>query len=394
MLIGVPKEIKNHEYRVAMTPASARELIAAGQRVMIEQSAGNGAGYSNSDYLAVGAEIAESADVVFDEAELILKVKEPQQQECERLRAGQLLFTYLHLAADSRQAKVLLESGASCIAYETIQGAGGSLPLLAPMSEVAGRMSVQAGAYHLQKAQGGNGTLLPGVPGVPAGRVVIIGGGVVGSNAARVALGLGADVTVLDRSLERLRMLEDAFAGQLNTVYSTEEAIESAVLSADLVVGAVLIPGAAAPKLVSRNLVERMAPGTVLVDVAIDQGGCFETSRPTTHDAPTFTVNGVVHYCVANMPGAVAKTATQALTHATLPYVVNLANHGLTAFISSPDTAAGLNVHRGQITHPQVAQALGYAYVAPEVAVSASGKTALLWARSTDYSENLTQTSC
>lgn len=392
MLIGVPKEIKNNEYRVAMTPASARELIAQGHRVLIEPSAGNGIGYSDSDYLAVGAEIADSAESIFDHAEIILKVKEPQPHECKRLRAGQILFTYLHLAADPVQAEALLESGASCIAYETIRGVGGSLPLLAPMSEVAGRMSVQAGAYHLQKAQGGNGTLLPGVPGVSAGRVAIIGGGVVGSNAARVALGLGADVTVLDRSLERLRLLDDTFAGQLNTVYSTQDAIESAVLAADVVVGAVLIPGAAAPKLVSRDLVERLSPGTVLVDVAIDQGGCFETSRPTTHDAPTYTVNGVVHYCVANMPGAVAKTATQALTHATLPYVINLANQGLKSFVSSADTAAGLNVHRGQITHPEVAQALDYTYTAPDLALSQLGKSELSWARSTDYSASTMQT--
>ncbi|MEQ8264321.1 alanine dehydrogenase [Pseudohaliea sp.] len=374
MLIGVPKEIKNHEYRIGLTPAGVTELVDHGHQVMIEAGGGAAIGFYDEQYRVAGAELVATAEEVFRRAELVVKVKEPQLDECRQLSQGQALFTYLHLAPDPEQARLLVASGATCIAYETVTGPHSSLPLLAPMSEVAGRMAVQAGCHSLEKAQGGNGTLLGGVPGVEPARVLVIGGGVVGTNAARMAMGLGADVTLLDRSVERLKFLDELYGGRLKTVYSTREAVERLAVEADLVIGAVLIPGAAAPKLVSRELVSRMKPGAVLVDVAIDQGGCFETSRPTTHDAPTYVVDDVVHYCVANMPGAVARTATQALTNATLPYVAQLANRGaVDAMLGNEHLRHGLNVHGGMVTHSAVADALGYDYVAAEVAL---GRTA------------------
>jgi alanine dehydrogenase len=365
VLIGIPEEIKNHEYRVGMTPAGVGELVAHGHRVLVETDAGKAIGFSNEDYRERGADIAASAAEVFAAAEMIIKVKEPQPEECRMLRPGQLLFTYLHLAPDPAQTDALLASGATCVAYETVTAPDGSLPLLAPMSEVAGRMSIQAGAANLEKSRGGNGTLLGGVPGVEPGRVLVIGGGVVGANAARMAVGLGADVTILDRSLPRLKELDLEFNGRVKTVYSTADAIERLALESDLVVGAVLIPGASAPRLLSRDLIGRMKDGSVVIDVAIDQGGCFETSRATSHDAPTFIVDGVVHYCVANMPGAVARTATLALNNATLPYAVRLANGGLDALLDDEHLLAGLNVHAGMVTCEAVAEAQGHAYVAP-----------------------------
>ncbi|HEY6516098.1 MAG TPA: alanine dehydrogenase [Steroidobacteraceae bacterium] len=358
MRIGVPREIKVHEYRVGLVPAGVRELTAAGHPVLIETGAGEGIGLSDAEYRAAGAGIAPNAADVFAQAQLIVKVKEPQAVECKMLRQGQVLFTYLHLAADAAQARGIMDSGATAIAYETVTR-NGSLPLLTPMSEVAGRMSIQVGAACLQKANGGRGVLLGGVPGVPPGKVVILGGGVSGTHAAEMAIGLRADVTVVDRSVERLRELSSQFGASLRTAYSTAQTIERLVREADLVVGAVLIAGAAAPKLVSRAMVSTMQPGSVLVDISIDQGGCFETSHPTTHAQPTFVVDGVVHYCVANMPGAVARTSTFALTNATLPYVRMLADLGWQAALKQdPGFAAGLNVHAGQITHEAVAHAL------------------------------------
>ncbi len=363
MKIGVPKEIKIHEYRVGLVPAGVRELVDAGHEVLVQSGAGAGIGFEDSHYESAGAGIAARAADIFSSADLIVKVKEPQLAECRQLGPGQTLFTYLHLAADREQAEALLASGASAIAYETVTAPDGSLPLLTPMSEVAGRMSVQVGANCLQKANGGFGVLLGGVPGVPPAKVVILGGGVSGTHAAEMAVGLRADVTVVDRSVKRLRELSSMFASQLNTVYSTAQAIEELVRDADLVIGAVLIAGAAAPKLVTRAMVKRMKPGTVLVDIAIDQGGCFETSRPTTHAEPTFVLEGVVHYCVTNMPGAVPRTSTFALTNATLPYVKALADHGWRkALANDPGLKRGLNVHGGQLTHEAVASALGLQY--------------------------------
>lgn len=360
MRIGVPREIKVHEYRVGLVPAGVRELTSAGHQVTIETSAGNGIGVDDAQYRAVGASIAANAAEVFKGADLVVKVKEPQAAECAMLRAGQVLFTYLHLAADPEQAKGLMKSGATAIAYETVTGPRGTLPLLTPMSEVAGRMSIQVGAASLQKAHGGFGVLLGGVPGVPPARVVILGGGVSGTHAAEMAVGLRADVTVVDRSVDRLRELSSQFGSQIQTAYSTTETIERLVKDADLVIGAVLVAGAAAPKLVTRAMIKTMKPGAVLVDIAIDQGGCFETSHPTTHAEPTFVVDGVIHYCVANMPGAVPRTSTLALTNATLPYVRALADLGWqAAFKRDPGLAAGLNVHSGEITHEAVARALG-----------------------------------
>jgi alanine dehydrogenase len=360
MRIGVPREIKIHEYRVGLVPAGVRELTAAGHEVFVESGAGRGIGVDDAHYEACGAKVLRTAAQVFETAEMIVKVKEPQPEECEMLRRGQVLFTYLHLAADREQAEGLMRSGATAIAYETVTARNGSLPLLTPMSEVAGRMSIQVGASCLQKAEGGFGVLLGGVPGVQPAKVVIIGGGVAGTHAAEMAVGLRADVTVVDRSVDRLRELSSTFGGSLRTAYSTTEAIEKLVLDADLVVGAVLVVGAAAPKLVTRAMVKRMKPGAVLVDIAIDQGGCFETSHPTTHAEPTFVVDGVIHYCVANMPGAVPRTSTFALTNATLPYVRDLAGLGWEeAFKRDSGLAAGLNVHAGKITHPAVASALG-----------------------------------
>ena len=371
MLIGVPKEIKTHEYRVGMTPGGVLEAVRQGHAVLIETGAGAGIGLDDAAYRKVGASIAASAEAVFAEAALIVKVKEPQPGECARLQPGQILFAYLHLAPDPVQAQGLLASGCTAIAYETVTDAQGRLPLLAPMSEVAGRMAIQAGARCLEKSQGGSGTLLGGVPGVLPGRVAILGGGVVGTHAARMAVGLGAQVTVLDRSLARLRELDDLFQGRLLTRFATLEAIQEEALTADLIIGAVLIPGAAAPQLIPRALLAAMKPGSVLVDVAIDQGGCFETSRPTTHADPIYLVDGVVHYCVANMPGAVARTSTFALNNATLPYVLRLADRGLAALRDDPHLRAGLNVHRGQITHPAVAAALHCACQSSEEALAA-----------------------
>jgi alanine dehydrogenase len=361
MKIGVPKEIKVHEYRVGLVPAGVHELVESGHQVLVQSGAGAGIGVEDADYQAAGAKIAAQAADVFSASELIVKVKEPQLAECKMLRTGQTLFTYLHLAADKAQAEALLASGATAIAYETVTAVDGSLPLLTPMSEVAGRMSVQVGANCLQKANGGFGVLLGGVPGVPPARVVILGGGVSGTHAAEMAVGLRADVTVVDRSVKRLRELSTMFASQLKTVYSTAHAIEALVRDADLVIGAVLIAGAAAPKLVTRSMVKTMKPGAVLVDIAIDQGGCFETSRPTTHAEPTYVLDGVIHYCVTNMPGAVPRTSTFALTNATLPYVKAIADQGWRqAIAADAGLARGLNVHAGALTHEAVARALGF----------------------------------
>src|SRR5579864_8696922 len=360
MLIGVPKEIKTHEYRVGLVPGSVRELIHHGHAVIIESKAGAGIGFDDAAYERAGARIAPGAAEVFAAAELIVKVKEPQPAEIARLRPGQVLFTYLHLAADKQQSEALLRSGATAIAYETVTDARGGLPLLAPMSEVAGRMSVQVGAHYLEKEQGGIGILLGGVPGVAAAKVVVLGGGVSGTNAARVAMGMEAYVTVIDRNLGRLYELDLQFGSQLHTLFSTVEAIEHEVVSADLLIGAVLVPGAAAPKLVSRELVRRMKPGSVIVDISIDQGGCFATSRPTTHAAPTYVDEGVVHYCVTNMPGAVARTSAVALNNATLPFVQAIADKGWRRALSDdPHLRNGLNICRGRVTHPAVARDLG-----------------------------------
>jgi alanine dehydrogenase len=360
MRVGVPREIKVHEYRVGLVPAGVRELVAAGHEVLVESGAGNGIGVDDAQFRTAGAAIAARASEVFERAEMVIKVKEPQPAECEMLRQGQVLFTYLHLAADPVQARGLMKSGVTAIAYETVTAPNGSLPLLTPMSEVAGRMSIQVGAASLQKANGGFGILLGGVPGVPPAKVVILGGGVAGTHAAEMAVGLRADVTVVDRSVDRLRELSSLFGSALRTEYSTTATIERLVRDADLVVGAVLIAGATAPKLVTRAMIATMKPGAVLVDISIDQGGCFETSRPTTHAEPTFVVDGVIHYCVANMPGAVPRTSTLALTNATLPYVRALADLGWqAAFRRDPGLAAGLNVHAGEITHEVVAKALG-----------------------------------
>lgn len=360
MKIGVPKEIKVHEYRVGMTPAAVREAVVHGHEVYVETGAGLGIACDDDAYRATGACIVASSEELFNTAALIVKVKEPQPVECMRLRSHHVLFTYLHLAADPTQAKFLCESGCTAVAYETITGDQGGLPLLAPMSEVAGRMSIQVGAVALQKANGGRGVLLGGVPGTSPAKVVIFGGGVVGYNATRIAVGMGAEVTVFDKSISRLRYLDDVFGNQIKTQYATLDATEEAALNADLVIGAVLIPGATAPKLLSRKQLARMKQGAVLVDVSIDQGGCFETSKPTTHADPTYVVDGVVHYCVANMPGATPHTSTYALTNVTLPFVLALADMGWeSACQNDPHLAAGINVRAGHITHPAVVEALG-----------------------------------
>jgi len=354
-----------------MLPSSTRELVHHGHQVIVETMAGHAIGMDDADYAAAGAEVVGSAADVFARAELIVKVKEPLAEEIAMLRGGQVLFTYLHLAADAEQTRALMTSGVTAIAYETVTSPRGQLPLLTPMSEVAGRMSIQAGAHCLEIAQGGRGLLLGGVPGTPAARVVVIGGGTVGTNAARVAMGFEARVTVIDKSLERLQQLDLQFGPMLNTIYATVEAIERNVIEADLVIGAVLVPGADAPRLITRDMVRRMRRGTVIVDVAIDQGGCSETSRPTSHSDPTYVEEGVVHYCVTNMPGAVARTSTFALNNATLPYVVNLANKGWRdALADDAHFRDGLNVHAGQITHPAVAEALDLDYAPPEEAMA------------------------
>ncbi|HEX9464805.1 MAG TPA: alanine dehydrogenase [Alphaproteobacteria bacterium] len=367
MRIGVPKEIKNEEHRVGLTPASVRELVSHGHEVLVEAGAGYDIGFDDEHYRAAGAQISPSADEVFAAAQMIVKVKEPRPVEIKRLRPEHVLFTYLHLAPDPEQAKGLLASGCTAIAYETVTSATGGLPLLAPMSEVAGRMSIQVGAHCLERRQGGSGLLLGGVPGVPAAKVVILGGGVSGTNAARMAMGVEAHVIVIDKSLPRLYDLDLQFGSRLHTVFATRDAIEQHVLTADLVIGAVLVPGAAAPKLVTREMVRRMRRGSVMVDISIDQGGCFETSRVTTHADPIYIVDGVVHYCVANMPGAVARTSTIALNNATLPFVVALADKGVAgALAADVHLRHGLNVHKGRITHPAVAQALGLEFLPAE----------------------------
>jgi alanine dehydrogenase len=359
MLVGVPKEIKNNEYRVGLTPASVAELVAAGHEVLVETQAGIGIDFADEDYVSAGATIVADAPAVFSAAEMIVKVKEPQAGEIAMLRPGQLLFTYLHLAADRTQAEGLMRSGATCIAYETVTSDDGSLPLLKPMSEVAGRMSVQCGAHYLQKEHGGRGILLGGVPGVEPARVVILGGGVAGVNAAQMAIGLRAEVTIFDISLRRLAELDMTFANQIKTAYASKAAVAEAVRRADLVIGAVLVPGAAAPKLVTRAMIGTMKRGAVLVDIAIDQGGCFETSKATTHEDPVFEVDGVIHYCVANMPGAVARTSTIALNNATLPFALKLAGMGAAdALAADRHLANGLNVSAGKIRHKAVAEAL------------------------------------
>ncbi len=373
MKIGIPKEIKTLEFRVGMTPAGVHEVVDDGHEVIVETQAGSGIGVSDADYAAAGAKVLPTAEDVFEQAEMIVKVKEPQLNECAMLRPDQVLFTYLHLAPDPKQTEALVKSGTTAIAYETVTAVDGSLPLLTPMSEVAGRLSIQAGAYALQKANGGCGKLLGGVPGVQAANVLVIGGGVSGAHAADMAVGMGASVTILDRSLPRLRELDDIWGGRVHTVYSTKHAIEELAMQSDLIVGAVLIPGAAAPKLVSAQNVKDMQAGSVMVDISIDQGGCFETSHATTHADPTYVVDDVVHYCVANMPGAVPRTSTFALTNATLPFVKSLANLGwVDALKQDPHLANGLNVTSGRVTYEAVARDLGYDFLSAEEALNAA----------------------
>jgi alanine dehydrogenase len=371
MRVGVPKEIKPQEYRVGLVPSAVKEVIRAGGSVFVEQSAGLAIGITDDEYKKAGAKVLATADEVFDRAELIIKVKEPQPIECQRLHEGQTLFTYLHLAPDAQQTRLLKDSGVSAIAYETVTQDGGGLPLLTPMSQVAGRMSIQAGAHCLEMASGGSGILLGGVPGVSSAHVVIIGGGVVGINAARMAVGMEARVTIIDHSLKRLNELDIQFGSKINTVYSTLDAIEYYVTCADLVIGAVLVPGAAAPKLVTRAMLHSMHPHSVLVDVAIDQGGCFETSHVTTHQEPTYIIDDIVHYCVGNMPGAVPRTSTFALNNATLPFILSLVSKGIkTALLDSPHLLNGLNIHQGVITCEAVARDLGYDYTPAAVALA------------------------
>lgn len=361
MLIGVPKEIKNNEYRVGITPAGVLELVSAGHQVYIETKAGLAIGLTDLLYQQAGADIIDTAEQIFAEAELIVKVKEPQQSEYHLLRPGQILFTFLHLAADKKLTDALIDSGASCIAYETVTDKNGALPLLTPMSEVAGRMSIQVASHAMKNSQGGPGILLGGVPGVAPANVVVLGGGVVGENAARMAIGLGANTTVIDKSLPKLRQLDAHFGPALKTLYATKDAIDRAISRADLIIGAVLVPGAKAPKLITRDMLSNLKQGAVLVDVAIDQGGCFETSSPTTHQNPTYIEEGIIHYCVANIPGAVARTSTFALTNTTLPYVINLAEQGLPQSLQQDEGfKQGVNIYQGKVTHKGVAGAFGY----------------------------------
>ena len=370
MKIGVPKEIKNHEYRVGLNPASAKELLLHGHEVAIEAGAAAGIGVSDEVYADMGVKVVESAESIFAESDMVVKVKEPQLNECAQLSQGQVLFTYLHLAPDSKQTTALLESGVTAIAYETVTGPDNSLPLLAPMSEVAGRLSAQAGAHCLERAQGGCGVLMGGVPGTEPAKVLVIGGGVVGQNAAYIARGMGANVTIADRSIPRLRELDVEFSGSVNCIYSTQEALEKYSAAADLVIGAVLVPGASTPKLVTRKMISSMKAGSVVVDVAIDQGGCFETSKATTHEDPTFAVDDVVHYCVANMPGAVPLTSTYALNNATLPFTLAIANQGWQkAMRDDAHLLNGLNVHQGHLTYKQVAIAQGLEYTDPSTLI-------------------------
>jgi len=375
MRVGVPSEIKVHEYRVGLTPGAVREYVAHGHQVVVQSGAGAGIMASDDAYRAAGAEIAATATEIFAGCDMIVKVKEPQPSEWVLLRPGQLLFTYLHLAPDPEQAKGLIASRCTAIAYETVTDDRGTLPLLAPMSEVAGRLAIEAAGEAMRRSEGGAGILLGGVPGVPAGRVTVLGGGVVGTHAARMAVGLGAEVTIVDRSIPRLRQLDELFNGRVRTRYSTLETIDHEISIADAVIGAVLIPGASAPKLVTREMLKRMKPGSVLVDVAIDQGGCFETSHATTHAEPTYVVDGIIHYCVANMPGAVPQTSAAALNNATLPYGLALASKGIAALDDSTETGrgliAGLNVHQGKVTSQAVADSLGLDFVTPESALAA-----------------------
>jgi alanine dehydrogenase len=375
MRVGVPSEIKVHEYRVGLTPGAVREYVARGHHVVVQSGAGAGIMAGDDAYRAAGAEIAQTASEIFASCDMIVKVKEPQPGEWSQLRPGQLLFTYLHLAPDPEQAKGLIASGCTAIAYETVTDDRGTLPLLAPMSEVAGRLAIEAAGEAMRRSKGGAGILLGGVPGVPAGRVAVLGGGVVGTHAARMAVGLGAEVTIIDRSIPRLRQLDEMFNGRVRTRYSTLETIEHEIAIADAVIGAVLIPGASAPRLVTREMLKIMKPSSVLVDVAIDQGGCFETSRPTTHADPTYIVDGIIHYCVANMPGAVPQTSAAALNNATLPYGLALADKGTGALTADSETGrgliAGLNVHKGQVTSQAVAESLDMPFVEPEAALAA-----------------------
>ncbi|MGH6711783.1 MAG: alanine dehydrogenase [Bradyrhizobium sp.] len=371
MRVGVPKEIKTHEYRVGLTPSAVREYVSAGHAVVVEAEAGAGIGAGDDIYRKAGALVVDTAAEIFATADMIVKVKEPQQVEWSQLREGQILFTYLHLAPDPEQTKGLLDSGCTAIAYETVTDRNGGLPLLAPMSEVAGRLSIEAAATALKRDTGGRGLLIGGVPGVQPARIVVIGGGVVGKHAARMATGLGAEVSILDRSIPRLRELDELFAGRVRTRFSTIEAIEQEVFAADVVIGAVLVPGASAPRLVTRDMLKLMQRGSVLVDVAIDQGGCFETSHATTHADPTYEVDGVIHYCVANMPGAVPVTSSHALNNATLPFGLALANRGLAAITENPHLRAGLNVHRGRLTNKAVAESLGLLFSAAEDLIAA-----------------------
>jgi alanine dehydrogenase len=371
MIVGVPKEIKSGEARVGLTPGAVGEYVAHGHKVIVETKAGAGINADDAEYAAAGATIAANAAEVFRAADMIVKVKEPQPEEWAQLRQGQILFTYLHLAADEPQTRGLLNSGVTAVAYETVTDAQGGLPLLAPMSEVAGRLSIQAAATALQRPNGGRGLLLGGVPGVSPGKVVVIGGGVVGTQAARMAIGLGAEVTILDKSLPRLRFLDDLYEGRVRTRFSTRGAIAEEIATADAVIGAVLVPGASAPRLVSRAQLATMKKGAVLVDVAIDQGGCFETAHATTHAEPTYVVDGIVHYCVANMPGAVPLTSSHALNHATLPFGLALADHGLAALARDAHLRNGLNIHRGKVTHKAVAESLGLTYADPKELMAA-----------------------
>lgn len=370
LIIGVPKEIKNNEYRVGLVPGSVRELVTNGHRVMVEHNAGAGIGFDDEAFEHAGAVIIRTAAEIFATADMIIKVKEPQPAECHLLREGQVLFTYLHLAPDPEQATLLQNSGCIAIAYETVTNKNGGLPLLAPMSEVAGRMAIQAGATCLEIRQGGSGILLGGVPGVAPAKVVVLGGGVVGTNSVRMAIGMGAQVVVIDKSLERLYHLDLQFGSQINTIYSTTDAVESHVATADLVIGAVLVPGSSAPRLVTRDMLKKMRHGSVVLDVSIDQGGCFETSRATTHENPTYVIDGVVHYCVSNMPGAVPRTSTFALNNATLPFILELANAGYQkALRNNLHLLNGLNVYKGKLTHKAVAEALKQTYTPAEVAL-------------------------
>ncbi len=366
MLIGVPKELKNHEYRVGISPRGVRELLYHGHRVIVQKDAGTGIGFDDHQYQDAGALIIETPDEIYDQAEMIVKVKEPQIGECQMVKEGQILFTYLHLAAEPKIADALIDSGCIAIAYETVTDEFGNLPLLAPMSEIAGRVSAQVGAHCLERASGGRGTLLGGVPGVEPGNVVIIGGGVVGTNAAIIASGMGANVTILDRNINKIREIDARFDGRVRTIHSTMDSVEEYVSKADVVIGSVLIPGAAAPKIIDENLLSKMQTGSVIVDVAIDQGGCAASSKPTTHEDPTYIVDGVVHYCVTNMPSAVARTASKALENTTLPYIVALADEGYrSALKENPHFKNGLNLCRGRVTHEAVANDLNHAFVPP-----------------------------